>query len=234
MGTLMTPIQFSSVMFAIPALLLSSYSLAAEKDEIKEAQQYGSDFTLYRAANTPVNYSFLSLRLGKTDYDNFESAATTAGAYGQVLLNERFIFKLGYQADLLDKDNAGNDLSYQSNRVNTGLGFRHAIFESTDLELDAQLLYNWSSNELNDDEDNALGYKVGAYINQGIGDTFEGTLGVDYRSEYSEESVNVTLSITQYITKYVGIGIDGRFGSGSDGFSGDTSYLGAHLRLAFY
>lgn len=243
MVTLMTPIQFNRAMFAIPALFLSAQVFSADTDTNtkdaepqKEAVVYDSntDFTAYRAANTPVNYSYVALNVGKTDYETFNDAATTAGARGQVLLNERFIFKMGYEAAWLDEDNAGNDLSYQSNKFNIGLGLRHPIFESTDIELDTHLLYNWSSNELTDDEDKTLGFKVGAYINQGIGDSFEGTLGVDYTSQYSEESVNVVLSITQYVTEYVGVGIDGRFGASDDKFSGDTGYLGAHLHLAFY
>ncbi|MDA7747190.1 hypothetical protein N8878_07665 [Psychromonas sp.] len=229
----MKSILFNSAFIAIPALSLSANVFAAE--EVKETSIDLSNITAYRAANTPVNYSYISLSAGKNDYENYNQAATTLGVRGQALLNERFIFKMGYETTLLDKDNSGNDLSYQSSGFDMGFGLRQAISKSTDIELDARIIYNWSDNDSTGESVDDLGYRVGAYFNQGIGDSFEGTLGVTYTSEYSQESVNFMLSITQYVTEYVGVGLNGRFGSGADdGFSGDQAYVGAHVRLAFY
>lgn len=233
----MTFSLLKNTLISIPVVCLSCHLSAAEEtqQEVEKATTYKGKITAYRAANTPVNYSYIVLSAGKNDFDNYNQKLTTFGIGGQALISESYIFKMGYKAGLLDKDNAGLDLDYQSNTFNLGLGYRYALFESTDIEVDGQLLYNWDSNGQNDNTNQELGYLVGAYINQGIGDTFEGTLGVNYSSEYSQESVNVVLSVTQYVTEYVGVGANAEMGSASDdSYSGDQFYIGAHVRLAFY
>lgn len=223
------------ILIGLPILCLTSTASLAQEAPDKYKPSYHGKITDYRAANTPVNYSYILLNAGKSDFDNYDQSLTNLGIAGQALLNKSYIFKIGYQASLLDKDNSGTELDYQSNRFNIGIAYRHAIFDSTDIEVDGQLLYNWDSNKQNDNTNEELGYIVGAYINQGIGDSFEGTLGITYSSEYSQESVNFLLSATQYITKYVGVGVDGYMGSANENsFSGDQLYLGAHVRLAFY
>ncbi|TEW53327.1 hypothetical protein E2R68_13055 [Psychromonas sp. RZ22] len=230
----MTSRLLKSAIVTIPTIFLSTNVFSAEEEK-KETSIEPIDFTTYRAIDTPVNYSYIALNLGKDDYDNFDPSVTTAGLRGQVLLNERYIFKMGYETSLLDKDNAGNDLSYQSSVFGMGIGLRQAIFKTTDIEFDAHVLYNWRDNDQTNKSEQELGYKVGAYINQGIGDSFEGTLGVNYVSEYSQESFNFLLSGTQYITEYVGLGLDGKLSNRSSStFTGDLLYVGVHLRLAFY
>lgn len=234
-GLSMKSPSLKTALFVIPSLCLCLPINAAEQQDTENLDVDTNKIMLYRAANTPVNYSFLSLLVGETDYDVYSQNLISYGLGGQVLLNEDYIFKIGYQASLLDQDNSGAEVGYQTNVVNLGIGYRIPIFESTDIELDGQLLYNWDSNDINDTTNDDVGYQFGAYINQSIGNTFEGTFGVNYTSEYGQESIGLNLSATQYITKYAGIGIKGRFASaGSDNFFGDQIYIGAHLRLAFY
>lgn len=236
MGYDMTLTLLKNTLISIPVVCLSCHLQAAQETQQQDkTPAYKGRITDYRAAYTPVNYSYILLSAGKNDFDNYNQKLTTLGIGGQALISESYIFKMGYKTALLDKDNSGVDLDYQSNTFNIGLGYRYPLFESTDIEVDGQLLYNWDSNDQNDNKNEELGYLVGAYINQGIGDTFEGTLGVNYSSEYSQESVNIILSVTQYVTDYVGVGANAEMGSASDdSYSGDQFYIGAHVRLAFY
>lgn len=232
MSTLMTPLLFNRTLIAASMLCFSATAFAEEKTNSAEPNL--DNVTDYRGANTPVNYSYIALNIGQNNNDHFDEKLTVAGLRGQVLLNEQFIFKMGYEATLLDQDNLGNNLSYQSNMASLGLGYRYPIFSSTDIEFDAHILYNWNSNDLSTEKDEELGYKVGAYINQGIGDTFEGTVGVNYSSEYNQNAVTAIASITKYITEYVGVGLDGRFSNNDNDLSNNQAYIGVHLRLAFY
>lgn len=192
------------------------------------------DYFDYRAAGSAINYSSINIVAGAKDYEEISNNFTVAGINGQALLNESYIFKLGYQAELYDEMVNGSELSLQDNYVNIGIGWRYPLLSSTDLEIDTHLLYNWNSeNNIND-----LGVKVGAAINQGIGDTFDASLGVYYQSIDQLDITAVELSFTKYITRYVGIGIDGSLAkfndSDFDKALGDIGYVGLHLKLAFY
>lgn len=194
----------------------------------------GINYGDYRAANTPINYSFINLEVGNKSFNQLDNSMIVARVSGQTLLNESFIFKMGYQAEFLDETNNGTEVSYHDNLVNIGVGWRYPILESTDIEVDGELLYNWNDGTLNNGNENTdLGYRVGAAINHGFGDSFDVTLGVNY-TDIDESSITTAeLAFTQYITEYVGVGINGQIASRDDYF-GDLNYIGVHVKLAFY
>lgn len=194
----------------------------------------GIEYGDYRAANTPVNYSFINLEVGNKSFEELDNDMMVARVSGQTLLNDSFIFKLGYQADLLDETNDGTEISYQDNLANIGVGWRYPLFKTTDIEVDGHLLYNWNDGVLNNDvEQSDLGYRVGIAINQGIGDSFDMTLGINH-TEIADRSITAAeLSFTQYITEYVGIGINAHMAKRDD-LLGDLNYIGVHMKLAFY
>jgi hypothetical protein len=198
------------------------------------------DYGDYRAANTPVNYSFINLEVGNKTFDQLDSRLIVGRISGQTLLNDSFLFKMGYQAEFLDEANNGDKISYQDNLGNIGVGWRHPIFESTDVELDGDLLYNWNDGTINDDgsinneiEKSEVGYRIGAAINHGFGDSFDVKFGLNYRSIDETDQTSAELALTQYITRYVGVGINGHIANG-DSTLGDLNYIAIHLNLAFY
>jgi hypothetical protein len=192
------------------------------------------DYLDYRAAGSAINYSSINVIAGAKSYQEISNRLTVAGINGQALLNESFIFKLGYQAEFYDETINGTELSYQDNLANIGIGWRYPILQSTDLEIDGHLLYNWNSEA--DVED--IGLRVGAALHHGFGGTLDATLGFHYESIDQTDVGSVELGFTKYITRYVGIGIDGYYAkfndSALDKALGDIGYLGVHLKLAFY
>ena len=194
----------------------------------------GINYGDYRAANTPVNYSFINLELGNKSFDSLDNNMIVARISGQTLLNESYIFKMGYQAEFLDETNSGADISYQDNLANIGIGWRYPIFESTDIELDGHLLYNWNDGALNNDvEQDDVGYRVGAAINHGFGDSFDVTVGLNYTDLGDMSMTTAEFSFTQYITDLVGVGLNGHIANRDD-YLGDLNYIGVHVKLAFY
>lgn len=185
----------------------------------------------YRAINTPVNYSFINLEGGKQSFDAHNNNLMIARISGQKLLNESFIFKMGYQAEFLDDANNDNKHSHQDNLANIGIGWRYPIFKATDVELDGHLLYNWNND--NDVEKNEVGYRVGAAINHGFGDSFDVKVNINYSAIDGDKTSSAGVNITQYITRYVGVGINGSIAD-SDSPLGDMNYIGIHVNLAFY
>ncbi len=225
-----TPLTLSAMTCS---LLLSAPSFAAEQEETQPEVNL-DNITHYRAANTPINYSFINLALGDSRIDGVDEHMKVVNVSGQRLLNERFIFKLGYQGQFLDHLNNGADLDYRNNRINAGLGARFGIFESTDLEIDSHLLYQWNDGALNQGiAQDDLGYQVGIAINQGIGDSFEASLGLHYGNEFDKKVSSVALSFTQYVTDLVGVGINASL-TDNNNFNGNLTYVGVHLNLAFY
>jgi len=210
--------------------LLASSSFVSPYLLADEAINYGD----YRAANTPVNYSFINLEVGNKSFDALDNSLIVARVSGQTLLNESFLFKMGYQAELLDETNSGTEISYQDNLANIGVGWRYPIFESTDVELDGHLLYNWNDGGLNNDiEQSDVGYRVGAAINHGFGDSFDVNVGINYTTINDIDITSAEFAFTQYITRYVGVGINGHIANRDD-FLGDINYIGVHVKLAFY
>ncbi|MEH6453919.1 MAG: outer membrane beta-barrel protein [Psychromonas sp.] len=198
------------------------------------------DYSKYRAANTPVNYSFINLEVGNKSYDNLDNSMIVGRVSGQTLLNDAFIFKMGFQAEFLDESNNVDKISYQDNLANIGVGWRYPIFKATDVELDGDLLYNWNDDTINSDgsietdiKKSEMGYRVGAAVHHGFGDSFDVKFGLNYRSIDQFDQTSLDLSLTKYITRYVGVGINGYIANGDDKL-GDLNYIALHLNLAFY
>ena len=212
--------------------LIFSPALLAET-QVSDVEMKASKIYEYRAANTPVNYSFIQVGGGAKYYDDIDEEFVVGRISGQRLMNEHFIIKAGYQAEFLG-EYLDSNISYHLNRANMGLGFRFAIFSRTDIELQSQMIYNWDDGSLSDDvEQRDLGGLVGIAINQNFGGLSEATLGANYKSEFDEQTAQVYFSFTQYINKYVGIGFDGNT-SDNDGSFGDVGYVGLHVNLAWY
>ncbi len=205
----------------------------------------------YRAANTPVNYSFIHLEYGAKSYEHFDNKSDVLQISGQVLMNESYIFKMGYQAELRDGnlDSKFDDLevSYQGNLANIGIGWRYPLAKTTDIEVDAHLLYSWindldlDDNTLTyDQEQNDTGFSVGATLQQSLGQNIEAQFGLNYTSINSSNESKAEFSITNYFTRYIGIGVNGYIAK-QDGDTDDitysnfdSDYIGVHVNLAFY
>jgi len=183
----------------------------------------------YRAANTPVNYSFIYLGAGIKSYEALDENMNLLQLSGQTLLNESTILKLGYQVEVLDETVNSTEITYQDNLANIGIGWRYPVFSTTDIEVDGQLLYNW-----NDDTDQKnIGLGAGIALHHGFGETFDTTLGVNYSATDEVNITTVELAFTKYITRYIGVGINGQIANRDD-YLKDFNYIGLHARLAFY
>ena len=210
--------------------LLSSPFLMSHYAVADDSVNY-SDF---RAANTAINYSYINVELGDKSYDKLDDNITIIGISGQTLLNESFIFKMGYQAELLDTTFNSKDETLQNNLVNLGVGWRFPIFKSTDIEVDTHLLYNWYDDKLNNTGDQSdVGFRVGGTIHHGFGDSFDTSIGIHHEAINDSEVTSVELKLTKYITRYVGVGLNGSIAD-SHSELGDMAYIGVHLNLAFY
>jgi len=183
----------------------------------------------YRAANTPVNYSYIYAGAGIKSYDALDENINVLQLSGQTLLNEFTIFKLGYQLEKLDQTINSTEDAYQNNLANMGIGWRIPVLTSTDIELDGQLLYHW-----NDDTDaKNIGLGAGVALHQGLGETLDAKLAFNYSTMDDVSTGTAELTLTQYITRYIGVGINAQVANQDDDL-GNSHYIGLHVKLAFY
>lgn len=209
-------------------LLQKSLYLCLLISPLTNAEQ-AINYSDYRAANTPVNYSYIQLGGGIKSYDLLDDNMNVLQISGQTLLNESVIFKMGYQAEVFDETINSTDITYQDNIANIGIGWRYPVFKSTDIELDSNLIYSW-----NDDlDENNIGGRIGAAVHQGFSETIEGTLALNYSSNDQANISSAELALSNYITRYIAVGINGKIAR-SDDYLGDAYSIGMHLRLAFY
>ena len=211
--------------------------LAEKQEQKKQAQESAKNVPAkkedkeespgrYRAFNTPVNYNYAQISVGRLVTDGRDYFVLSGG--GEGMINENWFFDLFFRGYIFDEE----VVTGAENFINLGVNYRHPVDEKVDIVVGAGATYGWYKYDtyFSTVTGNDLGLLLDSSLRFGFTEEFEGSIEFSFLNIYDSTLTTVLGSLSYYPVTNFGFGVSAGklFGDGTDGTTINT-----YIRLNF-